>query len=244
MILVRLVLFTLILLLPACGTSNGSLSVTWTIASSTDASFCGKYGAASIALLVNDSSGNQFSRVTPACSAMSTNIPNVPEGTYTLIAQMLDAQGNTISNSIGPFAVSVTGGAVTTQNIDFSATAFSSTPGTGTLTVAWTIENSTSAEECTKFNASNISIQLTDASGNAIGAAHINPCSVFTLVMTELAPGTYFVTSTLVGATGQAVSTTAGPSSVTITASNTTTNSVDFPASAFTFSSTTADASS
>ena len=238
-ILGRFVLFTLLLILPACSTSNGSLSVTWTIASVSDASLCGQYGAASVALLVNDSSGNQFSRVTPTCSAMSTSIPNVPAGTYTLTAQMLDAQGNPISSVIGPLSVSLTGGATATQNIDFPATAFSSAPGTGTLTVNWTIENSTSAAECTKFSASNISIQLTDAGGNAIGATHINPCSVFTWTMTNLAPGTYFVSSTLVGATGQAVSTAAGPNSVTITASTTTTSVIDFPASAFFASSST-----
>src|ERR1700690_171966 len=196
-ILGRFVLFALMLILPACTTSDGTLSVTWTIASSSDSSLCGKYGATSVALLIYDSSGNQFSRVTPACTAMSTDIPNVPTGTYTMKAQMLDAQSNTISSVIGPLAVSVTSGATATQNIDFPATAFSNTPETGTLTVNWTIENSTSASECSKFSASNISIQLMDARGSAIGAPHVNACTVFNWVMTNLAPGTYNVTSTL-----------------------------------------------
>ncbi len=152
--------FALMWLSPACTTANGSLSVTWTIASSSDASLCGPYGATNVALLVNDSSGNQFSRVTLACSAMSTGIPNVPAGTYTVTAQMIDAQGSTISSVIGPISVSIAGGATTTQNLDFPTSAFSATPGTGTLTVNWTIENSTSAAECSKFNASTFQYSL------------------------------------------------------------------------------------
>ena len=232
-ILRRFVLFTLMLILPACTTANGSLSATWTIASSSDSSLCAKYGATSVALFVNDPSGNPFSRVTPACSAMSTGIPNAPAGTYTVTAQMLDAHGNTVSSAIGPLSVSVTSGATATQNIDFPATSFTNIPGAGTLTINWTIENSTSASECSKFNAFNNSIQLTDASGNAIGGAHVNACTVFNWVMPNLAPGTYSVTSTLIGANGQAVSTAAGPNSVSITANTTTTSVIDFPLSAF-----------
>ncbi len=238
----KFAMLALALALPACKSGNGSLTVTWTIASRSDASLCSQYGATSVAIRVANSSGNDFSRVTPACSALTTTISDVPAGTYLVWAQMLDASGDTVSNAAGPLAIAVTGGSTATQNFDFPATAFNDA-GVGSLTVNWTIENSSSASECTKFNAANISIQLSDSSGNAIGAAHTTLCTAFTWTLANLAPGTYNVTSTLLDANSQAVSTSNGPNSVTITANNPATESMDFPASAFTVSDNTTDAS-
>ena len=239
----KFAMLALVLILPACKSGNGSLTVTWTIASRSDASLCSQYGATSVTIRVANSSGNDFSRVTPSCSALTTTISDIPAGTYLVWAQMLDASGDTVSGADGPLAIAVTGGSTATQNFDFQATAFNDS-GVGSLTVNWTIESSSSASECTTFNAANMSIQLNDSSGNAIGTAHTTPCTAFTWTMANLAPGTYNVTSTLLDANGQAVSTSNGPNSVTITANNTTTEPMDFPASAFTVSSATGDASS
>ncbi len=236
-LVIKFALLALAVILPACS-STASLTVTWTIASSSDASSCSQYGATSIAILVNNASGNEYGRVTPECSAMTTTFSNVPNGTYTVSAQMLDASGNPITGTIGPDTVTISSGTNAAQNINFPATAFTNSgtgSGTGSLAVNWTIESSLAVSECSKYNAANTSINLTDSNGSPYGTTTLVACAAQTATVANLSSGTYGVAAKMVDGSGQAVSTTA-TASVVITAGTTTRQSFDFPASSFTSS--------
>jgi|GEM_PF-1927087 len=229
-----LVILSLLLIFPACTvtSASSSLDVTWTIAGSTSPSACTQYGASTTAITVYESSGAQYGRVTAACQSMSATISNMPAGNYTVTGQMLDAAGNALTSVVGPVGVNVASGGSTVQNVDFPSAVFS-TSGLGTLTVNWTIESSSSASGCSKFNAAEISIQLLDGNGNAVGAAHTTPCSTFAWTLTNLTAGSYTVTSTLLAATGQAVSTVATSNAFAIAVNSTVTVNVDFPTASF-----------
>ena len=217
----------------SCAAGNGTLTTTWTIASGSDPAQCNVHGASSVALQVKDSSGNIYQSVTAPCTAFSNTFSNVPPANYTVTAQMVDAAGNTASNFVGPIGVSVNSGSTTVQNIDFPTSAFANAATTGTLAVNWTIESDSIATECTKFGAVNISIQLSDTTGNLVGTPHTSPCNAFTMTLSGIATGTYGISSTLVDASGQAISTKVGPNTITVSSNLTSTETVDFPASAF-----------
>jgi hypothetical protein len=216
--------------------STGSVQVNWTVASSADATECTTYGAASVVFTLKTSSGAVFGTpTTVSCSAFSVVIPALPADTYTMTAQMVDATGAPVGTATSPAPIVVTAGETATQSLDFPASSFTTSPtATGTLVLDWTIASGTDPTLCTTYAASSISVQLTDASNNPYGTAHVVACSAFTTTIASLPPGTYGVTAEMLGATGSPVTGQVGPSSITITAGGTVTQPVDFPASSFT----------
>ncbi len=225
-------LLALALIVPACAAGDGSLTVSWTIASNSDPSLCAQYGASNVAVLVVNASGNPYSHTTPECSALSTNFQNVPVGVYNVTTQMLGDSGDPVSNSAGPIAVSVTKNNTVGQNFDFAKTAFNNYPSTGTLTVNWTIASSPAAAQCATYEALNLSIALIDSTGNPSTAVTVQ-CSAQTETIPNIEPGTYSVTAQMLNADGQPVSSAARATNVVISAGNTTSQTLDFPAGLF-----------
>lgn len=111
--------------LPACsniGADNGTLVVTWTIASTSDASLCDKYDGW-VVVQVTDSSGYHYSSSNAPCNSFATAFGNIPVGIYGLSAYMFDANDDTTLSTVSPGNVSVNTGSTTTDSINFSITA-------------------------------------------------------------------------------------------------------------------------
>ena len=239
----RISLLAATLMISACSGSTGTLTVTWTFASVSDASLCSKYGASTVAVLVKNSSGNPYSNSTPPCSALLTTDSNVPTGTYSIAAQMLDNSGSIVTNSIGPIVVNVTSGNTTIQNIDFPTASISTSSATGTLTIIWTIaSDSADTQQCSAYGAVNISVALYGSNGKQYGSTITAACSAETTSIANVAPGTYTLNAHLVDATGQPVSSTISANSVTVKTQTSTPQLFDFPITAFSNSTGTADA--
>jgi len=215
---------------------SGSLTVNWTVASSAASTQCTTYGAQSIVIQLVDSAGSSSGSTTAPCSAFSTTIPDLPSGSYTVNAYMVDSSGQSVTATSTVSAV-ISANANTTTSIDFPTSAFTATtnPADGALTVNWTIASSAVATQCATYNATNLIVTLTDSNGNAYGGG-VQPavtCTAFTTTISNLPPGTYGLTAQLVDSTGVAVTTSTTPVSVLITAGTNTPESVDFPANSF-----------
>lgn len=222
------------LMISACSSSTGTLTVTWTLASSSDTTLCTKYGVTNVAVLVKDSSGNPYTNTTPACSALVTTDSNVPTGTYSIAAQLLDANGINVSNSIGPIYVSVTSGNTTVQNVDFPTTSINTSSTTGSLTIFWTIASeSADTQQCSTYGAANISVALFGSNGQQYGDKISAPCAAETTSIPNVQPGTYSLSAQMVDTAGQPVSSTFSAPNVTIKAQAATPQFVNFPATAF-----------
>ena len=184
--------------------------------------------------VVDNTSGNAYSRNFPSCSELSITYSNVPSGSYTVTAQMLDASGNPVSNFVGPIGVSFSSGDTATPNINFPATAFSNDPAEGTLTLSWTIASSPAAAQCAAHGAVNLSVELFDPNGNRVRPGDARRCSAQSVTIPNLAPGTYTVSAEMVNVGGQPVSSAVSAANVDISAGNTTSQSIHFPIGSFT----------
>ena len=239
----RISLWAAPLMISACSSSTGTLTVTWTFASASDATLCDKYGVSTVAVLVKDSSGNPYSNTTPQCNTLASTDSNVPTGSYSIAAQLLDASGINVSNSIGPIYVSVTSGNTTIQNVDFPATSINTSSTTGSLTIFWTIaSDSADTQQCSAYGAANISVALYGANGKQVGNKITAACSAETTSIPNVAPGTYTLNAQMVDAAGQPVSTTFSAANITVKAQASTPQLIDFPVTAFTNSKGPADA--
>jgi uncharacterized protein (DUF2141 family) len=225
---------------PVAGT--GTLTLDWTIASASDATLCASHSAQTMSIQVFNASNIQYGTATTvACSALTASIVGLPAGTYTIQAQMLDVNGASITSLVGPLAETITGGAVTTQAIDFPEDSFGSvttSPTAGTLSVSWTVAGSALTSGCTANNAANIALQLLDAANAPVGAAQTSPCTAFTATLSNVTPGTYTLTAKLVDASGADVTTTATVPGILITAATATAQPIDFPTTSFLTSAT------
>lgn len=217
----------------ACSSGHGTLTITWTIASTSDATLCDKYDASNVAILVNETSGNPYSRVNPACGTLSTTYFNVPDNTYSVTAQMINDSGNTVSNYIGPIVVSVTSGNTTVQNFDFPLVSFNVDATSGTLAVSWTIASSSTEPQCSSYGAVYFSVTLFDGNGNQYGPTTSVACAAATINIPNLLPGSYAIVGQMLDAKGQPVSSAARATNVAVSAQKTTQQSFDFPAAAF-----------
>lgn len=79
-------------------------------------------------------------------------------------------------------------------------------PGTGTVSVAWTIEGSTSPARCADAGADALAIDIYDLDGQRITTVNA-PCEDF-LADIEIDPGAYSLDLTLVDAHDHAMTTT------------------------------------
>jgi hypothetical protein len=232
------------LFLCACSSGKGTLAITWTIASESVASLCGNYNASNVAVLINETSGNSYASSAPACSSLSTSYSNVPDGTYSVTAQMMGVSGNTVSKFVGPIVVTVTSGNTTIQNIDFPAASFNIDSTSGTLTVAWTIASSSAAAQCSTYGAVNLSVTVLDSNGNQYGDTTSVACTAATTNIPNVDPGSYTVIAQMLNANDQPVSSVVNATNVVVSAHTTTRQLFDFPASAFAGSKGAADSGS
>jgi len=231
------------LMVSACSSSTGTLTVTWTFASASDSSLCEKYGVSTVAVLVKDSSGNPYSNTTPQCSALASTDSNVPNGSYSIAAQLLDASGINVSNSIGPIYVNVTSGNTTIQNVDFPAASIHISSTTGALTIFWTIaSDSADTQQCSTYGAANISVVLYGSNGQQYGDKISAACAAETTSIPNVAPGTYSLHAQMVDSAGQPVSSTFSATNIKVKAQASTPQLIDFPVTAFSNPNGTADA--
>jgi uncharacterized protein (DUF2141 family) len=225
---------------PVAGT--GTLTLNWTIASASDATLCASHSAQTMSIQVFNASNIQYGAATSvACSALTASIVGLPAGTYTIQAQMLDVNGASITSLVGPLAETITDGAVTTQAIDFPEDSFGSvttSPTAGTLSVSWTVAESTAASGCTANNAANIVLQLFDTSNTPVGSAESAACTAFIATLPNVTPGTYTLTAKLVNTSGADVTTTVTIPGIVITATTATAQPIDFATTSFLTSAT------
>ncbi|MFO0590595.1 MAG: hypothetical protein U0441_23840 [Polyangiaceae bacterium] len=87
-----------------------------------------------------------------------------------------------------------------------SHTTGSDTIATGTLSIAWTVESSTSPSACDAHNATDIAIDIYDPAGNRI-ATEKAPCDAF-VDNVDLDVGSYSIDVTLVDINDKSVTTT------------------------------------
>ncbi len=104
---------------PACSSpTNGSLVVSWTINSTTDATLCNKdYGWVVVQLA--DSAGNHYSSSNGPCSSFSTSFGGVPSDTYTVTGYMFNADTNATLSKATPRSVEASSEVTSTISIDF-----------------------------------------------------------------------------------------------------------------------------
>jgi len=214
---------------------SGSLTITWSIASTTDPAWCTTENAASIVIQLTDASGAAYGSTTVApCSAFAVTIPSLPPGTYDASAHMVDGSNRVISSTVGPAQVSVISGLTSSQGLAFPASSFTgSTPSSGTLLVSWDVATSTDPAQCIAHGAANIVIQLTDASGAPYGTPTVMSCGSFMASIVNLPAGTYAMSAYMVSASNDPVTTTVGPVPVTIIGASTTSQAIDFPLDSF-----------
>ena len=221
---------------PVAGT--GTLQVNWTIAEASDATLCATHAAQTLSIQVFNASNVQYGATTnAACSALSASIIDLPQGTYTIQAQMLDANGASVSSLVGPLTETISNGIVTTQALDFPDDSFGAVTtdptGTGSISVSWTIAEATNTASCGAHDAASISLQLYQADGvTPIGAALLDPCTAFTAILSNLTPGSYALSAQLVNST-MTVSTLIPAQPIIVTANAVATQAFDFPANAF-----------
>jgi uncharacterized protein (DUF2141 family) len=104
--------------------SDGTLAVTWTVASTTTPAECTTYDAASISLTFTDSTGAVYGTAyTAPCSQFATTV-SLPAGTYNVSAQMVDASGAAVGTAIPPQPITITADISTPQAFDFPASSF------------------------------------------------------------------------------------------------------------------------
>lgn len=104
--------------------SDGTLAVTWTVASTTTPGECTTYDAASISITFTDSTGAVYGTAyTAPCSQFSTTV-SLPAGTYNVSAVMDDASGAAVSTVIPPQPITITADTSTPQAFDFPASSF------------------------------------------------------------------------------------------------------------------------
>jgi len=98
--------------------ATGTLTVTWLMAGTTDASLCAGYGARSLELAVYDEAGNEVTTVDTPCESFSTTV-ELPEGTYTADATLVDAASRAKSVTKPLSGIDIVAGTDLTIDLDF-----------------------------------------------------------------------------------------------------------------------------
>ena len=97
---------------------QGSLTVQWLVAGTSDAAVCARYGLADTQVVVYDASGAPVSRDTAPCGLFRVTIP-LDEGTYTADVTMLDRRGRAVSSTKTLEAIEIIAGTDLAINLDF-----------------------------------------------------------------------------------------------------------------------------
>ncbi len=107
--------------LSACSNAGdiGTLDVTWTINSTSDATLCDK-SVGWVVVQVTDSSGNRYSSSNGPCNSFSTVFTSIPSGDYSVNAYMFNASNNATLSTVGAHTVGVKSGLTTIDSINFS----------------------------------------------------------------------------------------------------------------------------
>lgn len=100
----------------------------------------------------------------------------------------------------------------------------------GALSLAWTVESSTSPAACDDANADTLAVDIYDMAGNRVTTEHA-PCEDFVMTIV-LDPGSYSLDLTLVDANDQAVTTTLSIDT-TVRYDAETDIDIDFPSTSF-----------
>lgn len=229
-------------IIPFAGTTvtgAGTLTVSWTVASSATAAACASANASTIQISVYNSANVLVQApISEPCTAFALSIPNLPADTYSLTAQLFSANGAAATTSAPAAGIVITAGATQVQAVDFPTSSFETgtqpTGGTGSIAVTWTLEEGMATASCGDHNAASISIQLYQADGVTPYSSPVElSCVAFQGTLTSIAPGSYTIGAQLVNTT-RSVTTAIPPVAITVTDGGTATQSFDFPSSSFT----------
>jgi hypothetical protein len=98
--------------------SEGSMTVRWLVAGTTNPAQCDAYGATTVEVIIYDSSGNEFARANAPCDAFAVSVP-LPEGTYSADVTLIDRASNARSVTKPLQAIQVVAGTDLAIDIDF-----------------------------------------------------------------------------------------------------------------------------
>ncbi len=102
------------------GAGLGTLRVAWTIDERTDADLCEDHGAAELELALYDEDGILYDDVfTVECSEFTTDLEELPSGSYFVTAQLVKGNGNGLGLVLGPELVTVVVDTTTVLDLDF-----------------------------------------------------------------------------------------------------------------------------
>ena len=232
------------LALPACtvtttggavtNDARGNLTVSWTLAGTTDPTACAAQGVSTVVLQVNDGNGVAYrAPVSAPCSAFSTTITDLPSGTYQVGGYLANAASQPLSGTVLAPPVTVAGGLTAFGSLAFSGGGVGAPfAGAGALALTWAVASSMDPTQCAAHGAASLLVQLTDTAGQPYGAPVTLPCTVFAATIPNLAPGVYALSAQMLSSGGLPVSTAVGPVQVTLFSGGATSQALDFPGSA------------
>jgi hypothetical protein len=103
------------------GDGTGKLRVEWSIDGSDDSDICSVYDVSHIEIALFDEDGDSYDDpVVVACSAFETTIEDLPTGEYSVMADLLGASGNAVTEALGPMTVKVVSDETVVEEINFS----------------------------------------------------------------------------------------------------------------------------
>lgn len=104
---------------------TGTLKIEWLIEGESDASRCEQYHAASIELRLLDATEALYvDPATAPCDAFAATISELPVGDYSIGAVLVDTEGEAVTATIDPVAITVSADNVTLQEFAFPAASF------------------------------------------------------------------------------------------------------------------------
>jgi hypothetical protein len=148
----------------------GSLNFAWTIDGLSASTGCSSANSTSVRLTV----GNLSPMIEP-CSNGQLTMNNIPSGTYTMVADLLDAGNTILSQRVE--SVTIVTNQTANVNLDFHTG-----PIVGSATINWTVNGGTNCPV-----GGNVSITVT---GPSAGNYNVG-CSAGTYQIQNLGPGTY-----------------------------------------------------
>jgi hypothetical protein len=100
---------------------TGTLTVDWTVSSSTDPSECSTFGAVNLELLVYDDSGTLVAQQDAPCDAFSDSVA-LDEGTYSATATLVSGTDAAVTTSVPLSDLDIVAGTDLAVAVDFPAT--------------------------------------------------------------------------------------------------------------------------
>ena len=102
---------------------TGTLTVRWLVTGTASPPACSVYGASTLELVVYDTGGNEVAHANEPCSSFGLSL-ELPEGTYSAEATLIDSAGNSRTTTKPLQAIEVVAGTDLAIDLDFPASSF------------------------------------------------------------------------------------------------------------------------